>query len=60
MNIPKWLLADLLCLALWPEAARAQAEPLYKRSLTMLEKALGPEHPNVATKGAPPKALEPS
>ena len=27
----------------------AEAEPLFKRSLAILEKALGPEHPNVAT-----------
>ncbi len=26
----------------------AKAEPLYKRSLAILEKALGAEHPNVA------------
>ncbi len=26
----------------------AEAEPLYKRSLSIREKALGPEHPNVA------------
>ena len=27
----------------------AEAEPLYHRSLAILEKALGPEHPDVAT-----------
>ena len=27
----------------------ADAEPLYKRSLAIWEKALGPDHPNVAT-----------
>jgi len=27
----------------------AAAEPLYQRSLAIMEKALGPEHPNVAT-----------
>ncbi len=27
----------------------AEAEPLYKRSLAIVEKALGPEHPDVAT-----------
>ncbi len=27
----------------------AEAEPLYKRSLAIWEKALGPEHPDVAT-----------
>ena len=26
-----------------------EAEPLYQRTLTILEKSLGPEHPNVAT-----------
>ncbi len=26
-----------------------KAEPLYQRSLTIREKVLGPEHPNVAT-----------
>ncbi len=26
----------------------AEAEPLYQRSLAILEKTLGPEHPNVA------------
>ncbi len=26
-----------------------EAEPLYKRSLAIIEKVLGPEHPNVAT-----------
>ncbi len=27
----------------------AEAEPLYKRALAIREKALGPEHPSVAT-----------
>ena len=27
----------------------AEAEPLYRRALAIWEKALGPEHPNVAT-----------
>ena len=27
----------------------AEAEPLYRRSLAILEKALGPKHPHVAT-----------
>ena len=27
----------------------AEAEPLYRRSLTIYEKVLGPEHPDVAT-----------
>ena len=27
----------------------ARAEPLYRRSLAIWEKALGPEHPDVAT-----------
>ena len=38
-------------LALQPGARHqyADAEPLYKRSLAIREKALGPEHPDVAT-----------
>ena len=31
------------------EGQYAQAEPLLKRSLAIAEKALGPDHPNVAT-----------
>ena len=31
------------------QARYAEAEPLYKRSLAIYEKALGPGHPNVAT-----------
>ena len=27
----------------------AEAEPLFRQSLAIVEKALGPEHPNVAT-----------
>ena len=27
----------------------AEAEPLYRRALAIIEKALGPEHPNLAT-----------
>ncbi len=27
----------------------AEAEPLYKRALAIVEKALGPEHPDLAT-----------
>ncbi len=27
----------------------AEAEPLYQRSLAIMEKALGPDHPDVAT-----------
>jgi tetratricopeptide (TPR) repeat protein len=27
----------------------ADAEPLYKRSLAILERALGPDHPDIAT-----------
>ena len=26
-----------------------EAEPLYRRTLTILEKSFGPEHPNMAT-----------
>ncbi len=32
-----------------PQGHYAEAEPLYKRSLAIREKALGPEHPAVAT-----------
>ncbi len=36
--------------ALYHQQGRyAKAEPLYQRSLTIREKALGPEHPRVAT-----------
>jgi hypothetical protein len=31
------------------ERQYVQAEPLYKRSLAIKEKALGPDHPDVAT-----------
>ncbi|MEE8513514.1 MAG: tetratricopeptide repeat protein [Gammaproteobacteria bacterium] len=27
----------------------AESEPLYKRALAIVEKALGPDHPNIAT-----------
>jgi Tetratricopeptide repeat len=33
----------------WLYYARPKAEPLYRRALAICEKALGPEHPNVAT-----------
>ena len=32
----------------WKEL-QAKAEPLYKRSLAILEEKLGPDHPNVGT-----------
>ncbi len=32
-----------------PQSNYAEAEPLYQRALAIWEKALGPEHPNVAT-----------
>ncbi len=35
--------------ALYAQGRYAEAEPLYRRSLEIREKALGPEHPNVAT-----------
>jgi len=31
-----------------PKLSYAEAEPLYKRSLAIREKALGPDHPDVA------------
>ncbi len=36
----------LLC---YNQGKYAEAEPLYQRALAIWEKALGPEHPNVAT-----------
>ncbi len=33
----------------WQQGAYAQAEPLYKRGLSILEQALGPIHPDTAT-----------
>ena len=38
-------LAALYC----TQGQYAQAEPLYKRALAIWEKALGPDHPDVAT-----------
>ena len=35
-------------MAVWDQRKYAEAEPLYKRSLAIREKALGPEHPDVA------------
>ncbi len=32
-----------------PQGRYAEAEPLYKRSLAIREKALGPQHPHIAT-----------
>ena len=32
----------------WTQGKYAEAEPLFKRSLATVEKALGPEHPLVA------------
>ena len=32
----------------WNQGRYAEAEPLYQRSLAILEKAMGPEHPEVA------------
>jgi tetratricopeptide (TPR) repeat protein len=34
---------------LWGRAQYADAEPLYRRGLAILEKQLGPEHPNMAS-----------
>ena len=38
-----------LALLYYTQGQYAQAEPLYKRSLAIWEKALGPDHPSVAT-----------
>ena len=35
----------------------AEAEPLYKRSLAIVEKALGPDHPDVGTVAQQPRRL---
>jgi tetratricopeptide (TPR) repeat protein len=43
--------ADIACLAAWPlyRLARfAESEPLYRRALVIREKALGPDHPDLA------------
>ncbi len=32
-----------------PQGRHAEAEPLHKRALAIREKALGPDHPDVAT-----------
>ncbi len=32
----------------WIQGRFAEAEPFFKRSLAIREKALGPDHPNVA------------
>ncbi len=43
----RWLLAGMLCLALCPAVAHAQA-PMLERALEIAEEALGPHHPYVA------------
>lgn len=40
---------NVLALLYKAQGKYSEAEPLYKRSLTIKEKALGPEHPLVAT-----------
>ncbi len=42
------VLMDQTAVAFLNAGKYAEAEPLYKRSLAITEKALGPEHPNVA------------
>jgi tetratricopeptide (TPR) repeat protein len=38
-----------LALIYYNQGKHAKAEPLYRRTLAILQKALGPEHPSVAT-----------
>ncbi len=38
-----------LALLYYAQGKYTQAEPLYQRALVIYERALGPEHPNVAT-----------
>jgi tetratricopeptide (TPR) repeat protein len=40
---------DNLANLYYAQGKYAEAEPLYQRALGIREKALGPEHPNVAT-----------
>ncbi len=51
LAIPATLVIDLINLAaLYNDQGRyAEAEPLYERALAILEKTLGPEHPNLAS-----------
>jgi Tetratricopeptide repeat len=42
-------MADQFASFLWARAAYAKAEPLYQRALVIFEKALGLDHPDVAT-----------
>ncbi len=49
---PAWLRSALCLLGKWlyrAQGSYAEAEPLYQRALEIDEKALGPEHPDVAT-----------
>ena len=43
------MLRSLNNLASSTQGRYAEAEPLYKRALAIQEKALGPDHPDVAT-----------
>jgi tetratricopeptide (TPR) repeat protein len=47
-NDTAWLLDRLASYRHWPLAAYAQARPLFERALAIREKALGPDHPDVA------------
>ena len=40
---------DFMTLPTYIQGKYAEAEPLYARAIEIWEKALGPEHPNVAT-----------
>lgn len=39
----------LLCFPVTHQGKYAEADPLYLRAIEMLEKGLGPEHPNVGS-----------
>ena len=47
--IPMWPHLNNLAELYQAQGQYAQAEPLFKRSLAIQEKALGPDHPDVAT-----------
>ncbi len=49
LGVPLWRLLNQIAVFLRERAAYAEAEPLNKRSLDSLEKALGPDHPSVGT-----------
>ena len=46
---PRFLNQDLATAVRFPKGSTQQTEALYKGSLAIVEKAFGPDHPNVAT-----------